>query len=396
MTGKKDSKFMERLAEIITIGNTSDRASRIYDIISLVSIVANLIVTLMNTFDNVEAAYGPVLHLIESITVAFFAADCVLRIITAKYSHPGKGTVRAVLRYIFSFNGIVDILSFVPFYLPLFFPSGAAVFKIFRVMRIFRIFRINEYYDSLNVIMQVIINRRQQLLSSVFIILIMMLASSMCMYSIENKAQPDVFSNAFSGIWWAASTLLTVGYGDIYPITAAGKTLGIIIAFLGVGMVAIPTGIISAGFVEQYAQIQKLTRQGAEADIHFIRVHLTDQDAWTGMYVRDLKLPGDIILAAIHRGSSFVTPKGGTKLKNMDTLVLAAEPYKDNWNLDMKEIDLLSQNPWNNKKVMDLDISRQTMLVMVKRGDQVIIPRGNTVLREGDRVLMYTRTSETQ
>ena len=84
--------------------------------------------------------------------------------------------------------------------------------------------------------------------------LVLMLSSSLCMYSLENRAQPEVFTNAFSGIWWAASTLLTVGYGDIYPVTTIGKIFGIFIAFLGVGMVAIPTGIISAGFVDQYSR----------------------------------------------------------------------------------------------------------------------------------------------
>ena len=88
-------------------------------------------------------------------------------------------------------------------------------------------------------------------------ILILMVSSSLCMYSLENEAQPEVFQNAFSGIWCAASTLLTVGYGDIYPITFLGKLLGIFITFLGVGMVAIPTGIISAGFVDQYSNIKK-------------------------------------------------------------------------------------------------------------------------------------------
>ena len=72
------------------------------------------------------------------------------------------------------------------------------------------------------------------------------------MYGLEHEAQPDVFENAFSGFWWSVSTLLTVGYGDIYPITMPGKVFGIVITFLGVGMVAIPTGILSAGFVEQY------------------------------------------------------------------------------------------------------------------------------------------------
>ena len=104
-----------------------------------------------------------------------------------------------------------------------------------RVMRVFRLFRINAYYDSFKLITDVLSSKKQQLFSSVFTILILMLASSLCMYSLEHEAQPDVFTNAFSGIWWAASTLLTVGYGDIYPITTLGKMFGIFITFLGVG-----------------------------------------------------------------------------------------------------------------------------------------------------------------
>ena len=85
------------------------------------------------------------------------------------------------------------------------------------------------------------------------------MASSLGMYSAEHEAQPEVFDNAFSGLWWSVSTILTVGYGDIYPITVMGRVMGIIIAILGVGVVAIPTGIISAGFVEQYTQLQRRT-----------------------------------------------------------------------------------------------------------------------------------------
>ena len=151
-----------------------------------------------------------------------------------------------MLRYVFSFSGLVDLLSFLPYYLPVFFPSGAVAFRMFRVARVFRLFRVNAYYDSLGVITEVISSKRQQLFSSVFILLVLMLASSLCMYSLEHEAQPQVFTNAFSGIWWSVSTLLTIGYGDIYPVTTMGKIFSIFITFLGVGMVAIPTGIISA------------------------------------------------------------------------------------------------------------------------------------------------------
>src|SRR5699024_10179564 len=138
-----------------------------------------------------------------------------------------------------------------PFYLPFFFPSGTVAFRVFRVIRIFRLFRINNYYDSLNLITDVLKSKRQQLLSSIFIILVLMTAASLVMYNLEHDAQPDVFTDAFSAFWWASSSLLTVGYGDIYPVTLAGKFFGMVITFLGVGMVAIPTGILSAGFVEQ-------------------------------------------------------------------------------------------------------------------------------------------------
>lgn len=218
---------------------------------------------------------GGILHneysLGKTPETAFFAIDFVLRIFTAKYLYPDVTEPRAISKYLFSFSGIVDLLSFVPYYMPFFFPSGAVAFRMLRIIRIFRLFRINAYYDSLNVITEIIISKKQQLLSSVFIILVLMLSSSLCMYSLENRAQPEVFTNAFSGIWWAASTLLTVGYGDIYPVTTIGKIFGIFIAFLGVGMVAIPTGIISAGFVDQYSRLKRIGEYGQEEDVHFIR-----------------------------------------------------------------------------------------------------------------------------
>ena len=120
-------------------------------------------------------------------------------------------------------------------------------------------------------------------------------------YSLGNRAQPEVFTNAFSGIWWAASTLLTVGYGDIYPVTTIGKIFGIFIAFLGVGMVAIPTGIISAGFVDQYSRLKRIGEYGQEEDVHFIRIRLTENDQWVNHRIMELNMPERIIIAVIQR-----------------------------------------------------------------------------------------------
>ena len=218
-----------------------------------------------------------------------------------------------------------------------------------------------------------------------------MLASSLCMYSLEHEAQPDVFENAFSGIWWAASTLLTVGYGDIYPITTLGKVFGIFISFLGVGMVAIPTGIISAGFVNQYATITKRFTYGYEADMNFIRICMTETDSWVGKRISDLKLPAGVIIAMIKRKGELLVPRGDVVLEEDDTIVLGAEPFDDHESINLKEIVLKKENPWNGLRIRELDISRHAVIVLVKRRNKALIPNGNMVLREGDRVFLYTQ-----
>ena len=351
--------------------------------------------TIAYTFDTAEDRCGALLLTIEEWTVAYFAGDWALRVWTAKYRYPDLPETRAILKYLLSFGGIVDILSFLPYYLPWFFPAGAVAFRMFRVVRIFRLFRINAYYDSLNVITQVLTSKAQQLLSSVFIILVLMTASSLCMYSLEHDAQPEVFSNAFSGIWWSVSTLLTVGYGDIYPITTMGKIFGIFITFLGVGMVAIPTGIISAGFVDQYSRIKRISEYGTSSDVHFICVHLTQKDAWAGRAIRELGLPEGIIVAAVQRGRETLVPRGGTVLRSGDSLVLGAGSYREDGRIELQEITLQPQNPWVGSSIRDLDISRQTLIVMVRRRGQTLIPNGGLVLLAGDQVLLYKQHHKT-
>lgn len=384
-------KRRKRIHQIIEIGNDSDYVSRGYDILSTLAVIANLAATVIYTFADLRQQYGTTLLLIDGITVAFFTVDYFLRIWTEKYSRPDIPQGKAILKYAFSFTGIIDLLSFLPYFLPMFFPSGAVAFRMFRVVRIFRLFRINAYYDSLNVITEVIIAKKQQLLSSVFIILTLMLASSLCMYSLEHNAQPDVFSNAFSGVWWSVSTLLTVGYGDIYPITTLGKTFGIFITFLGVGMVAIPTGIISAGFVDYYSRIKRMADFGAEEDIHFIKIHLDSNDTWCKRKVSELGLPTGILVVAIKRSNNIIMPKGDVILYAGDILVLGAEPFHDKEHIELKEVVLKQQHPWNGKAVSDLDISRKTMIVMVKRKKNIRIPGGDFILQEGDTVILYTQ-----
>ena len=382
----------KRLFEIVEVGAADDWISRGYDLLSTLILVVNLTVTVMNTFDAMSLRYGAMLKGIESFTVAFFAVDYVLRLLSCRFLRPAERELKSLLLYMVSFTGLVDLLSFLPYYLPFFFPDGAVAFRMFRVIRIFRLFRINAYYDSLNVITEVLTSKKQQLLSSVFILLVLMLGSSLCMYSLEHEAQPEVFRNAFSGIWWSVSTLLTVGYGDIYPVTTLGKLFGTIIAFLGVGMVAIPTGIISAGFVDQYSRLKRISEYAEEEDIQFIMFRVWKNDPWVGREIKDLGLPHGMIVAMIRRGRENVVPRGDVVLKSGDTIILGAEALKDSKHIELKELILGKQNAWNGRQIQELDISRQTIIVMVQRHGTMLIPRGDLVLLEGDHVILYSQS----
>ncbi len=214
---------------------------------------------------------------------------------------------------------MVDLLTIIP----VFFLSGFIIFRMLRVARIFHLFRLNAKYDSFNIITTVLYEKRNQIISSVFIVMVLMLASSMCMYSVEHNAQPDIFRNAFSGIWWSMSTLLTVGYGDIYPVTTLGRVMAICIAYLGVGAVAIPTGIISAGFVEQYQRKSSLSSM-KDADIQEIAEVFVDK-RYAGKTIEEMEEEQNIKIFLVLRDDLSVLPQKNMVLKLNDIVIIRIE-----------------------------------------------------------------------
>ena len=319
MTDENNKTIRRKIFDIIQIGNKGDFLSRSFDWFIVIVIISNILVAFLDTFDELAWLSG-VFRIIDAVTVFVFCVEYALRIWTADFLYPQRGRLSSRLRFLRSFDGIVDLLTILPF----FYLSGFIVFRMLRVVRIFHLFRVNAHYDSFHVITTVLSEKKNQIISSVFIIIVLMLASSLGIYSAEHDAQPEAFQNAFSGMWWSVSTLLTVGYGDIYPITVIGKLMAICIAFLGVGVVAIPTGIISAGFVEQYTKKQHSDVRFS--DIKEVGEILVDKDSvFSGMTVSEAAEKYDLRILVMIRGELNVIPTGEIKIRNNDILIVRSE-----------------------------------------------------------------------
>lgn len=246
-------RIKKRAYEIIEVAKDGDTISKIVDILIVSLIIVNVVMVIADTF-SLPDGLRTVMDVIETVSVVIFTAEYIVRLWTADLHFGILPPIRAKIKYILSFQSLIDILALLPFYLPFLFPINLVVLRIFRVFRLLRLFKVNHYTKALASIAEVFRKKANQLISSMLVVALLMVIASVLMYNVEHDVQPEVFDNALSGLWWAVATLTTVGYGDIYPITPLGKVLSAVIALLGIGLVAVPTGIITAGFSEQIEQ----------------------------------------------------------------------------------------------------------------------------------------------
>ena len=220
---------------------------------------------IIDTFNGLPSWYESFAYVVEVVSVIIFTIEYLMRVWTSVYIYPNKHPALSRLRYMVSFMAVIDLLAILPFYIPFLIPVDLRVLRALRMFRLLRIFKANRYFSAMRTIGDVLRSRASQLVSSFGVIFVLMIIASVLMCDVEKEAQPDKFSNAISGLWWAVATFTTVGYGDIYPITPMGKVLSGIIAILGIALAAVPTGIISAGFMEQISEHKK----GAEDQKQF-------------------------------------------------------------------------------------------------------------------------------
>jgi voltage-gated potassium channel len=225
------------------------RFARIIEYFLIVLIVCNIAAIQLETVPHFYDEHAKFFDQFEIFSVIIFTIEYLLRLWTSaeliRYSKPIVGR----FQYAVSWSGLVDLLSILPFYLN-FLPIDLRWLRIFRLFRLLRMLKIARYLTALNLIFAVIKDRREQLLVVIMFIFFLLVIIATVMFYVEGPAQPDVFSSIPATMWWGIATLTTVGYGDMVPITALGKFLAGIIAIIGVGMYALPAGILSAGISE--------------------------------------------------------------------------------------------------------------------------------------------------
>ena len=225
-------------------------ASKVFDFVITALILVSVVIVFAVTFDLPKGVMDALI-LVENVASAVFTVEYLLRIWTANYLYPKRSWLGARCNFITSPMAIIDLMSILPFWLPMLLPGSFLGVRALRLVRLLRLLKLNRYFDALKSIGEVLSSKKRELVGSLFFVGLLMLVSSLLMYSVEHDMQPDVFRNAFSGLWWAVATLTTVGYGDIYPVTVFGRILGAVIAFSGIAALAIPTGIITAGLTER-------------------------------------------------------------------------------------------------------------------------------------------------
>lgn len=240
-----------RIHEILEPIHAKDNLSRGVNKFLIILILLNSLAVILESVPGYRMQFGSFFRIFEIISVTVFTVEYLLRVWTCDSDEEFSAPVKGRLRFIFRPMSIIDLLAVLPFFLPLLLVFDLRFARILRVIRILRLLKLGRYFEAIQKLGRVFVAKREELVFTLGIVLLLLVISSSLMYYVENPVQPEVFSSIPAAMWWGVATLTTVGYGDVYPVTPLGKILGAVIAIMGIGMVALPAGIIGSGLMEE-------------------------------------------------------------------------------------------------------------------------------------------------
>ncbi len=257
-------RLRRRAYEVLERAEAGDRLSQLVDACLIALILLSATAIILESIESIYLAYADWFFYFEAFTVGVFSAEYLLRLWCCVEAAPaGESGWRFRLRYVRSGAALIDLLAIFPFYLML-FGAGGLDMRFLRMFRLLRVLKLTRYSAALNILGQALKENARPLAAAFFILLMVMLVAATGMYHFEREAQPDAFSSIPAAMWWAFATLTTVGYGDITPITAGGRVFGALITVLGLGMVALPTGILASAYTEQLRRRSERYRRQAD------------------------------------------------------------------------------------------------------------------------------------
>ncbi|PHS75839.1 MAG: hypothetical protein COB59_11345 [Rhodospirillaceae bacterium] len=237
-----------RTAEVLYAINDGDKLTHKVDVALIILITLNVLAVVLESVASIKAGHETFFQVFEVFSVIIFTIEYIARVWSAvdnpwkpDHAHPIRGRVR----YMLTWFAIIDVVAIAPFYLSMFF---GADLRILRALRLLRIFKLTRYSSAMTLLLQVFREEARTIGAAMFISMLLMFVAASLAFVFEHAAQPDKFSSIPAAMYWAIITMTTVGYGDIVPLTPYGKMIGAFIGIIGLGMVALPAGILASGF----------------------------------------------------------------------------------------------------------------------------------------------------
>ncbi len=259
-------RIKKRVYEIVSSAEEGDKTSFWFDMVIICLIIISVGELIIATIPGMLEHYFWLFVVVEIVTAVAFSIEYLLRMWSCTEDEQYHKPIIGRIRYALTPLVLIDFISILPYYLPFLIPGVNVTFL--RTLRVFRFFKLGRYSRSFQLMIRVLERNRESLLGMVFIIMVVLIVAASLMYQIEFTAQPDVFSSIPEAMWWGIVTIATIGYGDMVPVTPMGKALGFVISLVGIGLFALPAGILASGFSEVIKEEKEIQKKENSENYH--------------------------------------------------------------------------------------------------------------------------------